>query len=484
MPESTTVGSGSESTSASEPSGPEVALTLDGEEDPSAIGSHRTVQLRAEVWDADGDAQKVEFYYGDERLAELSTPPFEVSLALSSVDSGSRVFRAVATDATQLTGEDELDVSVNISGGNIEDVERGLFESALVPVFFYEVGGGVSVYDNRVYVSSISAESGGRLTALLPELEVQWQQEFVNGLRSPAQGLPNGMLAIGTLEGGNWVVRTLEAGTGDTSGSWILGVAPSSDGGFGPLIAPLSDGIYATTDTQTMRRYSFAGQDLGTVVDTQVGVISGVAVNPASDLAYVSFGDVFESKMESCATSSDFCALAVSPGGETEWITGLAKQHAGIHRIAPALDGGAFLAAAVPSDDAHGYILLRINENGVVVDTALDGSTGTGIGDDDDDSIVAIGSDGKGGVVVCGSYGAIVPDAGEENGTFVALFDSDLDKVWEVRDLLSDTGSSRALGCAASADSVFVYGIEELDIGEAGGEPAAVGQAWIARVSL
>jgi hypothetical protein len=128
--------------------------------------------------------------------------------------------------------------------------------------------------------------------------------------------------------------------------------------------------------------------------------------------------------------------------------------------------------------------LLRINENGVVVDTALDGSTGTGIGDDDDDSIVAIGSDGKGGVVVCGSYGAIVPDAGEENGTFVALFDSDLDKVWEVRDLLSDTGSSRALGCAASADSVFVYGIEELDIGEAGGEPAAVGQAWSARVSL
>ena len=461
-----------------------MTLTLDGAEDPAAIDSHRTALLNASVFDAEDDVSSVEFFYGEASLGTVLQPPFEIEIPLSSVDTGLRTFRAVAVDLGGMLGQDELEVSINIAGGNVEDLKRSLFEAALIPEGQNAVGGGISTFEGRVYVSAINADGSGRLVSLLPELEEQWTQTFANGLRAPGRGTPEGDLALGTAEGGNWVVRLLDSASGDTIESWILGTAPAEYGGFGPQLAVSSEAVYATTGTRTVSRYSLDGEDLGQLVDTEHGVISGIVTNTSSDRAYLSYGDAFDVEDASCATSSDFCALAVSADGEVEWITGLAKQFAGVHKIAAARDGGVFLAASVPDDQDNAYLLLKLSSSGVVGTMRLHGSTGATIGEADDDAVIALEGDSKGDVVVCGSYGPVVADAGDESSTFVALFDESLNLVWELRDIFEPNNGAFTLGCAASDDSVFVYGLEDLNIGQVGNAPAGIGQAWVARISL
>jgi len=66
----------------------------------------------------------------------------------------------------------------------------------------------------------------------------------------------------------------------------------------------------------------------------------------------------------------------------------------------------------------------------------------------------------------------------------VALFDDELELVWEARDIIDVSDGAYTVGCAASEQKVFVYGLENPSVGQVGGELAAIGDAWIARLGL
>lgn len=159
-------------------SAPRVTIRLDGQAEPGAVNDHAVVTIDADVMDDDNDVVQVEFFLGESSLGVVMKPPFETQVALSSVDTGLRTFRALATDGSRLTAEDALEVSINIAGGNVEDVQRNMFEGALVVAGPYAIGGGVAAHDSRVYLSAVNSDGTGSLLSLIEEFDVQWTREF------------------------------------------------------------------------------------------------------------------------------------------------------------------------------------------------------------------------------------------------------------------------------------------------------------------
>lgn len=468
-----------ETGTADEP--PSVVLTLDGSEDPSAITEHATLTLAALATD-DGEITSVEFWRADTLLAKRDAAPFELDIAFSSVDSGLREFRAVATDDSGQAAEDELEVSVNIAGGNVEEVEDNLFEGAIRPVSLSSIIGGTIVeIEGRIYLSATQSDGRGILAATLPELETQWQRDFDGPLWSRSTAVGSDQLAVAAADNGSWIAYLLDRSDGTADFSWVLGPDPGEAGILGPHITSTPAGILATTTPTDVNLFDLDGNDLSAGFSVSNGIVTELITASDGGLTYVSFGDATNSLPGQCATNSDFCAQAVEPGAGVVWVTGLSEQLSGLHRSAPTDDGGAFVAAKlIGSGGGPGFELLKVTADGVVSDTAQYGEQAV---DDSGDRVMGLAPDNKGGVVACGGAGVIVHE-NTSPSPFVAVFDPDLNLIWELRDFIDAIDGAYALACAVTDDAVFVYGLRDMGIAFVGDEPWVVGPAWLARISL
>ncbi|MCR9159805.1 MAG: Ig-like domain-containing protein [Nannocystaceae bacterium] len=453
-------------------------MTLDGEEDPNAITEHGRFTLAADV-DDDGTITEVEFWSGNTLLETLTGAPYELSIAFSSVDSGLREFRAVATDDAGQVAEDSVEVSVNIAGGNLENIDHDLFDGVILPVSVADsIGGAITEINGRIYVSATQSSGDGILLATLPELETQWQREFDGPLWSLSSAIDDNHLAVAVSEAESWVAYVLDLPTGDTSTSWTLGPEPAN-GILGPHITSTSAGLLATTTATDVALFDTRGALLEDGFSVGSGVITELVTASDDSLVYVSFGDALNASSTTCATNSDFCAQAVEPGNGVLWVTGLSEQPAGIHRIAPTDDGGAFVAAALDSSE-FGFELHKLTPQGVIVDTSLQGESGP---DESGDRVRSLSPDNKGGVVACGGTGFLI-DEDSSPSPFVAAFDPDLNLVWLLRDFVEAEDGAYAMACAVTDEAVYVYGLRDMVVEFLDEEPVAVGSAWLARISL
>lgn len=460
---------------------PTVTLTLDGDADPNAITEHGTHTLAADAAD-DGEIISVEFWRGDTLLDSLDAPPFEVDVVFSSVDTGFQEYRALATDDAGQSVEDDLDLSVNIAGGNVEDIEYELFEGASRPVSLNSlVTGAITKIDGRLYLSATRSDGSGILVATLPELEVQWQRDFDGPLWARSSELGSDQLAVAASDLGNWVAYILDRSDGTADFSWVLGPDPGASGAVGPHIIQTPAGLLATTTPTNVGLFDLGGNDLDGGFSIENGVVTELSAASDGGLAYVGFGDALNNIPGECSTNSEFCLPAIAPGGGVAWVTGLSEQLSGIHRAAPTGDGGAFVATKLVASVGEPAVeILRVTSQGVVSDAALFGETGF---DNSGDRVTGLASDNKGGVVACGGDGVLVHESSSPS-PFVAAFDSDLNLIWELRDFIEATDGGYALACAATDDAVYVYGLRDMVVGFVDEEPWLVGSAWLARVSL
>ncbi|MBV1857169.1 MAG: hypothetical protein KUG77_02070 [Nannocystaceae bacterium] len=459
---------------------PTVALTLDGEAVPNAILEHVTHTLAAAASD-DGETLAVEFWRGNTLLRTLDTAPFELEISFSSVDSGLREYRAVATDSAGLSAEDTLEVSINIAGGNLQDISHDLFTGAIGSAGSAEFfGGAIAEIEGRLYVSATRSDGTGLLLATLPELETQWERQFSGPLWSLSAALGDEELAVAVAEPGAWVAHVLDRTDGSTNTSWVLGPRPKEFGVLGPQIAATPAGLIATTTPRELALFDSDGNALGSEANLKNGVVTELITASDGALVYVGFGDAFNESEATCATNSDFCAQAMLPGGGVSWVTGLSEQRAGIHRLAPTADGGAFVSAAVFDDKDSSFELLKLTTQGVIAETQLHGVAAV---DESGDRVMSLSPDNKGGVVACGGAGFLI-DEDSSPSPVVYAFDSDLNTVWEARDFVEAEDGAYALACAVTDKSVFVYGLRDMEVEFIDDEPYAVGSAWIARISL
>ncbi len=485
--------SGDSSSSASDTTGttgneaPVLTLFLDGDEDPNAIGSHGTRLLSAGVTD-DGSVAQVEFFRDAVLIATATSAPYEVALTMSSLDSGARTYQAVATDDGGLTGSDSLDVSINIVGGVVEAVNGDLFSGGIHAAGADQaVGGGVSVAGADVFIAGVSDDDEGVLLRTNTDLEVQWEQRFGQGIRSAPAPTPDGQVAVGVLVDGSWTVRIVSQLDGSTNESWILGPAPLSDGGLGPLLSIAGERLDATENPLDVVRFGDVNSTRRSVLFESDDVVFDLAPSQDGETLFVGYGSVFGANDTPCATTSRRCVAAMSPQGETIWEVGLTDITAGIPHLAPGPTGGVFVATDVYAAGRGSYLLLKVSPSGAIETEARYGEQALDPQLEEGDRVVAAAPHPSGGIVVCGTHGPFVAGLGQTGLTptpFVALFDQQLNLVWETRQVIEpELGGGYTIGCSATSADVFTYGLRG-HVAADDGNPVIEGQAWVARLSL
>ncbi|MCR9159402.1 MAG: hypothetical protein ACE37F_23155 [Nannocystaceae bacterium] len=467
---------------------PLVTILLDGDESPDAITTHGVRVLSAQVED-DGEEATVELWRGDTLLTTLTTPPYEFELAFSSVDTGFTTYRALVEDEAGQVAEDDLEVSVNIAGGNLEEIDDGLWRGALLPITEASfLGGGVAEVDGDIYVSAARDDGNGLVYASLDALEPIWTRSFDGPVWAPVVAVGQDEVAVAVAESGDWRVHILEQSSGDTSVEWILGEEPApatgdAQGSLGPRLAALSSGIAATTRPERVSLFSFDGRALDIEASVNHGVVSSLVASSDGGRLYVSFGDAFSSESGTCSTDSEFCAQTIESDGSIPWVTGLSQQIAGIHQIAPTGDGGAFVSATIFSRPDRSFEILKLSPEGVVVDSQLAGEVGNLGVDESGDKPMAMSPDRKGGLVVCGGGGVMTSESNPPYA-WVSAYDEQLNLVWHLSQFVESETGAYGLACAATDEAAFVYGLRDITVDNVNGLETAVGDAWLARVSL
>ncbi|MEM9462267.1 MAG: Ig-like domain-containing protein [Myxococcota bacterium] len=159
-PTMTTGSTGPEPTSADESEGtpdapPTVALLVDGQAAPGDVLHARRLQLTAQASD-DGAIVRVDFFDGEQLLAEDETAPYETELLLTSLDNGMHTLRAVAVDDAQLEGpSDPVALAVDIEGGATVASETNLFQMGGL-IFHPGIGVVHDPMGNVIVVGSLS----------------------------------------------------------------------------------------------------------------------------------------------------------------------------------------------------------------------------------------------------------------------------------------------------------------------------------------
>lgn len=485
-PSSTTTTAGDEAGEVDNEA-PTVTLTLDGDEEPNAIGSHGTRILRADVID-DGDLAQVEFRRDGVFIGMTTSAPFEVTLSMSSIDSGARTYEAVAIDAEGLTGGDSLDVSINIVGGVVEAVNGDLFFGGIHGAGADQaVGGGLAVYGTDVFVAGISDDDEGVLLRANTALEVEWEQRFGEGIRSAPSPTSDGQLAVGVVVDGSWTLRLVSQLDGATNESRVLGPAPASEGGLGPLLSVAGERVDVTENPFDVIRYSDLNSTMRTVLFESEHVVYDIAPSQDGETVLIGYGSVFGFSDTACTTTSRRCVAALTPLGETIWEVGLTDMTAGIPHLAPGPTGEVFVVTDIYAEAPGSYLLLKVSESGAVESEAWHGEQALDSQLEEGDRVVAAAPHPSGGIVVCGTHGPFVAGLGETGLTptpFVALFDQDLNLVWETREVIEpELGGGYTIGCSATSEDVFTYGLRGHTAAD-DGNPVIEGQGWVARLSL
>ncbi len=433
------------------------AFTVNGSTRPAEVDEGGTITLEAEATDDVGVAG-VEFFDGEDSLGVVQSGPFELEVAVSSVDSGSHVYRAVATDTIGQTGESqEVVLSINIVGGVVEFLREDLFTGVDVLTV---INGGVDAgMRDRVFLNAIIDDGGSsQVMAFNDDLSQLWSRTIPG--QTPGRPVTaDGQLVVGSTdsEALTLVYRVLSPTTGDTITSLILetNAGSSLDIAGSGRVSTSADRIVVNNSLQHIAAY-----------DSELSEQVWLANQPGTtDLAesgphlFVSFGR----SGTKCAPGSDFCVRRFGSDGQTDWTAGLPATHPGL--LAPHPDGGAF---AVVGFSDTGYEVFRMQADGAI-------ALLTTLGEDEAQYITAAAADGAGGLVLSGSTG------GYGTGrAFVTRLRGDGTVEWDKRPFFNGGVNSAALDVEVDGDSVFVYGVANNSTDFL----SFTGDAWIARLSL
>ena len=432
------------------------AFTVNGSTRPAEVDEGGTISLEADASD-DVGVVGVEFFDGEESLGVVESAPFELDVAVSSADSGSHTYRAVATDTVGQTGESqEVVLSINIVGGVIEILREDLFRGSDFLAF---VNGGLdAAMDGRVFLNGV-LEGGGasRVMAFNDDLSQIWSQLF------PAQtpGRPVSLEGVVVVGGADrdaltLVYRSLSAETGEPISNLVLETDADISGdliGAGRL-ARSGSRVVVNQSLQHLAAYDVGLSRQAWLAN--MGLQSDLA--EAGEFTFAAFANG-----DGCATGTDVCVRRYGPDGQADWTSGLPINYSGM--LAPQPDGGAF---AVVGSQTSGYELFRIQTNGAAESVAT-------LATDAPQYVSAARADGTGGLVVSGATG--------EYGTgraFVTRISADGSIVWDQRQFFNGGVESAALDVEVDGASVFVFGLAN----NASDFLSFSGDAWVSRVSL
>ncbi|MEM9865820.1 MAG: Ig-like domain-containing protein [Myxococcota bacterium] len=434
------------------------AFNVNGSTSPPEVSQGGQVRLEAEVVDDFGVAS-VEFFDGDMSLGTDAEAPYELDVTVSSGDSGSHAYRAIATDTADQAAESEsVTLSVNIIGGEIEFLREDLFRGADVVGL---ANGGIDVSEvDRVFLAALdvsNAVQGSIAIAFNDDLSQLWTRSLP--FATPGRPITvDGELLVGGIDPDALTIeyRTLSTADGTIESELVFDTDAASSFDIVPhgLAARLGGNIAFHTSRTNFTAYTTDLQQQ----QWQTTLSGFASLTEADEYLFASLGDTGDD----CAPGSSFCVRRIDSMGQTNWTAGLGTGRAA--EVAPMPDGGAWAVVGLSEPD---YQIFMISPEGEVTLVAEVES--------DPPHLAAVGADGSGGFVLAGAEGPY-----GSGRAFVRRYDSEASLVWDQPQFFNNNVDSAALDVQVKTGAVYVYGLSNNSTDVFSFE----GDAWIARLSL
>ena len=442
------------------------SFSVNDSQTPEDVTQSSLVRLSAEVSDDVGVAS-VEFFDGEMSVGTATEAPYEVEVLVTSSDSGGHVYTARATDTVdQEATSDEVQLFVDVTGGEIVDINEGLLEGCVTVGQF---GGIAVVSDDRFAISATGCDLNSTALLFDSSLEVV-SSDVLEGIARPPTTTGDGLVVVptGALVGGMpvWHYNVFDPQLGNVDAG--AGLLFSGVGQAVPAAEVLPSGVFvARSATEVAVLEPDFDADIW-VDDLGLGGEDGVIGSTTTD----EFGNLFiHLGSDACPGSADNCLLKYDPSGAREWTRGT-QSGTFYGGLAPSGDGGVFDASFTDT----GFLVGRRNEDGDEVASQLLTFA------EDRSTFPRITADGQGGLVLVAAYGAI-DNMGQvpEDESVMLRLDRNLETLWEVTDL--GPGQSRAV--ALRSDSLGRLLVVGLEFAEASPTLfASEGLTWVAAVNL
>ncbi|MBV1857587.1 MAG: hypothetical protein KUG77_04185 [Nannocystaceae bacterium] len=415
------------------------SFTVNGSTEPDEVDEGGSITLEAEAND-DLGVVGVEFFDGEASLGVDDDAPYELEVGVSSADSGSHTYRAVATDTVGQTGESEdVVLSVNIVGGEVLFYRGQLFNGRS------GLGGPelavATTATGRVFVNgSLAGTATGRVLSFNDDLSSLWTDNDSGLTRAPIVDLGDELLTS-TWEDGTWTYRLRAQESPAVVDSLNIAV-PAGD-----LIVTLlgsratsgGAGVVITTLPSELASYStaLAGPDWTHELPS-TAIISDL--DPMSDGAVL----VTFATETACSPGAMTCLRRLESDGSTAWTAGVATGS-----TAAARPNQSVVALATRPDGGLNYAEISA-EGRVAPEQVLDTRQ-------DFSAVPDVSDDGLGGFVFVATV-----DGNSGRTAVVQRYDENSDLVWE-QDEIAEASDSMGLGISVLNNAVFVCGIEDLE---------------------
>jgi hypothetical protein len=462
------------------------AFEVNGSTTPEDVMESSMVVLSATVSDDVGVAS-VAFFEGEELLGTVTEEPFELEVLVTSADNGGFLFTAVATDtADQEAVSDEVQLVAGISGGEVLDVNEGLFEGeqafgvfgglgAVAPDRLVLAGASsVSDIDNPLsHIVTVDGSVNQLNSTTVPLNAPSVPRRFEGGLAlipavriDGSQSTMNGIEILTT-----WRYEVFDPALGETLPAAALQFPGGNNVGGAHVVEVLGSGFALATGPGSLTAYE---SDLDIDIwEDDLGVASGepgyvFASVPLPDGSVVVSVLAPEGCQGSVATS---CLRKINAEGTAEWTIGLQATPL---PNALAWDSGDGVYYSERVDD--GLLIGHVDTNGEEQASTLLTFA---------NPLSTLGaqavSDRQGGVVL-----AFATGQQENNGNIagevgtVLRLDPGLRELWRVNGF--GPGSRPVAAVSVEAGQLYVAGIEPTD-----DPPTAFGTAgdvWLGRANL
>lgn len=447
-------------------------FSVNDSQTPEDVTQSSLVRLSAEVSDDVGVAS-VEFFDGETLVGSATEAPFEVDVLVTSTDSGGHVYSARASDTVgQEAMSDEVQLFVDVTGGEIVDINQGLMEGCVVLGQF----GGISVVtDDRFAVSATGCDVDkdvfeGSVLLIDSSLEVVSSDTLPGVFSRPPTTTHDGGILVPNAQivGGStiWHYSVFDPQIGSVDAG--AGLIFSEVGNGVPAAEALPMGVFIARSTT---EFALLEPDLDADVwadDLGLGGETTVVDSTTTD----ELGNLFVSVgSDGCPGAADNCLVKYDSEGSRAWTR--AMQSGSFYgALAEAGDGGVFSALFTNA----GFLVARFNEDGDEVASELLTYA------EDRSTFPRITADRQGGIILVGAHGAInntgqLPD----DVSVMVRLDRNLDTLWEIEEV--GPGQSRAVAVGTdSAGRLLIVGIEFVDA-----QPtlfASEGPVWIAAANL
>lgn len=452
---------------------------------PEDVTESSLVALSATVSDDLGVAS-VEFFDGETSLGVVTEEPWELGALVTSSDNGGHVYSAVATDTGGQTADsDEVQLVSSVDGGEVHDLNEGLFEGEEAFGIFGGIG---AVADDRLVIAGANAGSAPDD----PLTSVVTLDDGVNQINSTAISanvaavpirfdeelalIPTTLItdSVTTKTGIEfttvWRYEVFSVTLGDILPAQALQFAGGNGFNGAAAVESIGNGFALATGPSSFAAYE---PDLDIELwEDSLGVAAG---EEAFIQGSQSFPDgavaISIDAPDGCQGPSEQCLRKINSDGTLAWSIALPF---GASAGGMSTDGQAGLFVGGRVDD--GLLVLHIDENGdesasSVFTFANPITTVT----------AQLVSDQQGGVVVGIATGDQENDGSIPNEVGVVFrLDPELTERWRVNGL--GAGSRPVAALSLPNGNLYVVGIEPG--AEAPTVFGAVGGVWAARVSL